>query len=103
MLIKVERMTGEVARTDHVYVISRVRLHRDRNVLSSVHEGASWRRRPIGGYTIGGLVGMDEVWHLLMVPIEEGERNFLIEMKRRVRVMDNERSKKPIWVLTHVV
>ena len=91
-------------RTDDMDEISLVRLHVDGDVLPRIHERpARWRRRTIRGLAAVGLVGVEHGWHLLVIPIGQGEGNLLVEMERRVRIVDDQRTPEPVWELAEVV
>lgn len=104
MLVEEPSVTGVISRAYDMDEISLVRLHRDCDVLSTIHERAArWRGSAIGGLTACRLVGGEQVRHLLLVPVRERKRNLLIEMERRTRVVDDQRTPEPIRELAQVV
>lgn len=92
MLVEEPGMTRVIPGTDDMDEICFVRLHWDRNVDSGVHQSTSWRGRTIRGLATRGLICVDEVRHFLMVPIEQGERDLLVVMEGRVRVVNDKRT-----------
>lgn len=103
MLVEEPGMTWVIPGADDMDVVCLVRLHWDRNVDSGIHQSTSWCGRTVRGLTTRGLICVDEIRHFLVVPVEQGERDLLVEMEGRVRVMNDKRAPEAIRILPHVV
>ena len=60
--------------------------------------GAIWR-------LLHAQIFRDEVWHLIVIPVRESQDQLAIDLvrKRSVRIMNDQRAAKPVWVLSAVV
>ncbi len=104
MLVEKPCVTRVVPWADYMDEVSLVRLHADCDILSGIHKRtAGWHGRTIRGFPAVRLVGVEQARHLLMVPIRECERNLLVEMERRMRIVYDQRAPEPIRILTQVV
>lgn len=97
MTIKVDRHTRKVGHIDHVDQVSLPRLHMDCIVLTVVDEprlrnGSLTRHDGVIGDISRRLIVIQKRRHLLMVPIRECHRDLLIEVVRKIGVMDDQRS-----------
>ena len=103
MLVEDERVAGVVTRTDDMHIVRGIRLDVDLGVLGKVDERANWVWSTVCSDTLTGLVGVDELGHLLVVPVHEGDGEMLVEVEGWVRVVDEEWAEETVWVLAHGV
>ena len=107
VLIEQEGMAGEVAYAKDTDEIGFVWLHVDGGVRGSVDQsnvGSRFIARVVFFVTLR-LVCLEEVWHLLVIPVREGNRELAINFVGigRVGIVDYQRPPQSVRVLTMIV
>lgn len=97
-------LTSEGPYVDYTEEVSRPRLDRYLQVLRVVEESGLW-----DGFSSGGVAFADEpgqqISHLIMVPVRDGQYHLIFLLVQcvqegRIGVMDDERSPKPVRILS---
>jgi hypothetical protein len=104
MVLEYPSVARIVPRTDDMYKICCIRLDGDFDILPEVYKSTTRRHRcSICSDPFLRLIGIDEIRHLFVKPIHESQCHLLVEIEGRIRIVDDERTKKTVGVLALVV
>lgn len=104
MTLEPEILCSECSHIDYAEHVRLARLHVNTQVLGFVHQGRVWNRLSTGWIGIADKP-TEQTWHLIMVPIREGQHQFLIVLVfvRRVRVRNDQGPSKSVWILSRIM
>lgn len=76
----------------------------DGYILSGVDQSASyWVGSAVLSLTSSGLVLVNYVRHLFVIPVRESDNKFFVVLEGRIRIANDKGSPKTIRILAHVV
>jgi len=98
-------VTGPVAQTDHMNQVGLIGQHLDLGVAGIVDQRRVRYRLPAckGSLILLGLVFVNQVRHLTVVPVGQRDGELVIVVERWLGIMNNERATEAVGVLAHVV